>query len=387
MEENYIFENSLLLEFLNCFLHNKEFTSLDSVTDSLRENIDWEYLINQAEQHQVIPHLYQSIRCNKDLFPKKLFFKLEKKYKNIVANNLLFSSELLRIMDCFEKKSIKASPFKGPVLNSYLYGQNIPRQYCDLDILISKDDLEIVQEILLENNFVPHMNLSKTQFLHYRKYFNYLSYRKSESIINIDIHWSLFSESFSFSSKEKKLFNKLVSVKFNDQDIETFSGLDLLFLLCIHGAKHGWQKLIWILDLAKLIQTNKYDLHRINKYSDYKGATKMVFVGLLLAKDMFDVQLPGDLLNSEKSKLDKITEQIKTNYYEGDNKKNFSKEKIYFNSLENKSDKFAFIYDFIFRPTINEFSLINLPERFSFIYFFIRIIRLLVRSIKKVFSR
>lgn len=387
MKENYKFENSLLLEFLNYFLHNKKFPSFNSVTDLRRENVDWEYLVDQAEQHQVIPHLYQLVNCNKNIFPKELFLILENKYKNIVANNLLFSSELLRILNLFQEKSIKAVPFKGPVLNSYLYGAHIPRQYCDLDILIHKNDLEIVQEILIENNFIPHMNLSKTQFLHYRKYFNYLSYRKNESIINIDIHWSLFSESYSFSTKEKNMFSKLVPVKLYDRDIETVLGLDLLFLLCIHGTKHGWKKLIWLLDLAKLIQTNEYDIHRINNYYDYKGATRMVFVGLLLVRELFNVQLPGGVLDFEKTKLNKLTEEIKSNYLDGKNNKYFSQERLYFNSLEKKSDKFAFIHDFIFRPTINEFSLISIPERFSFIYFFIRIIRLLFKNIKRIYYR
>ena len=66
---------------------------------------------------------------------------------------LLFTAELLRLLDLFDRHAIRVLPFKGPVLADMLYGDIAAREYCDLDLLIDKADVPAAIGILLVEGY------------------------------------------------------------------------------------------------------------------------------------------------------------------------------------------------------------------------------------------
>ena len=63
---------------------------------------------------------------------------------DIVKQNMLMTSELIKVLKILEENNIEAISFKGPVLSQLAYGDVVSRQYCDLDILINIKDFESV---------------------------------------------------------------------------------------------------------------------------------------------------------------------------------------------------------------------------------------------------
>ena len=59
---------------------------------------------------------------------------------------------------------------------------------------------------------------------------------------------------------------------------------------------------------------------------------------------------------------------------------------FFFSSMESTLDKFRYTTALIFKPTIYELEYVILPKELSFLYFFIRPIRLIKKYISKVFS-
>jgi hypothetical protein len=68
---------------------------------------------------------------------------------------------------------------------------------------------------------------------------------------------------------------------------------DELVLICIHGAKHFWERLIWIADVAALVsRQSSMDWERAAESAKTVGAERMLHTGLRLATDLLKVQLP-----------------------------------------------------------------------------------------------
>src|SRR6516164_5224100 len=78
-----------------------------SITELLRQNINWQALVRLACQHYVRPMLFKSLKsfCW-DAVPHATQLELRRFNKANVQKNLLFTAELLRLFDVFHQNRI-----------------------------------------------------------------------------------------------------------------------------------------------------------------------------------------------------------------------------------------------------------------------------------------
>ena len=68
---------------------------------------------------------------------------------------------------------------------------------------------------------------------------------------------------------------------------------DLLLALCVHGAKHRWQRLAWIRDVAALLQKGgQLDLARLLVDARRLGCARLMLLGLGVAAECAGANLP-----------------------------------------------------------------------------------------------
>src|SRR5260370_20277806 len=71
---------------------------------------------------------------------------------------------------------------------------------------------------------------------------------------------------------------------------------DELVLICIHGAKHFWERLMWIADVAALVSRQAgIDWARVADSAQAVGAERMLHTGLRLASDLLRTKLPENV--------------------------------------------------------------------------------------------
>ena len=77
----------------------------------------------------------------------------------------------------------------------------------------------------------------------------------------------------------------------------------MLLVLCIHASGHYWDRLSWICDVSELIQSEDIDWEYILKKADELGIKRLLLINLFLAVDLFDLNLPNDILKHLESKI------------------------------------------------------------------------------------
>ena len=98
--------------------------------------------------HGVFPLVYNTLKIYDDLIPHEQISYMKQTYMDIVKQNMLMTSELIKVMKLFKENDIESIAFKGPTLSQNAYGNISLRQYCDLDILLKKDDVYKVYDLL-----------------------------------------------------------------------------------------------------------------------------------------------------------------------------------------------------------------------------------------------
>ncbi|MFZ0921949.1 MAG: nucleotidyltransferase family protein, partial [Candidatus Acidiferrales bacterium] len=87
------------------------------------------------------------------------------------------------------------------------------------------------------------------------------------------------------------------TVSLNGREVSTFALADTVLMLCVHGAKDFWSRLIWVADVAALVEKlTDVDWARLLMEAKKYDAERMVLLGLWLASAIFESKLPAGIL-------------------------------------------------------------------------------------------
>ena len=91
--------------------------------------------------------------------------------------------------------------------------------------------------------------------------------------------------------------------------VPAFSPEDLLLVLSVHGASHGWRNLKLVCDVAELMRRHpQIDLPGVFARAGGHGVRRMVSLGLLLASELLDATLPAAVLHALR--MDPMTRSL-----------------------------------------------------------------------------
>jgi hypothetical protein len=119
-----------------------------------------------------------------------------------------------------------------------------------------------------------------------------------EGQITIDLNWRVVPRAWLLPDLSESAWNRLGSLSVGGVGLAWLAPEDLLFLLCLHGCKHKWERLKWIFDVAELVRVyGSLNWHELMDYARRTGSERMVGVSLFLASDLLGASLPTALLD------------------------------------------------------------------------------------------
>jgi len=373
-------ENNLLL---CCATATGSPEKLSQIRGLIRQDIDWTYVIRTARRHGVMPLLYWNLKkTNFETVPEDVVKELCDEYRTNMIRNLFFAAKLFNLVDLFQANGISAIPYKGPTLSVLAYGDVTLRHFGDLDFIVHKHDVLRVKELLLSEGYRAEYALPPDQeeaYLQHECEYNFFDDHRK---ILVELHWDIVQKYFSCHFDVNKLWDDLKPVSLLNRQVMTLPPEQLLLILCLHnGAKHQWETLGWVADVAQLISMRKdMDWERVMNQAAESSIRRILFLGLYLAKDMLGTDIPNEI--NERLMKDRAIPTLA----EGVRKRIFTETEnspgeterfvFYLRMRENLKDKMEYCFRRLFTSTITDWSLIRLPGPFFPFYRFLRPFRL-----------
>ena len=225
-----------------------------SIDDSLLSRIDWDILVKAANDHAVLPQLYQFINSNyAEAITNEALNRLRDESMSNTRSNLALTALLFKILELFQANDINCIPYKGPALAACAYGDIALRQFVDLDLIVHKKDVLKAKDLLVSRGWQTEFDLTGPQeevFLEH--YYDYAFLKEGKLV---EIHWELAEGYFNFPIDMERLWNCLQPVTITGRQVLTIAAEDSLLILCAHSSKHLWSRLGWICDVANLIKS------------------------------------------------------------------------------------------------------------------------------------
>jgi hypothetical protein len=348
---------------------------------------DWDYLSRAAETHRLIPLLYRNLTdiCEHDV-PANIIRRFQRAYITNAAHNLRLTGELLRLIAILEGEGIQVVPFKGPVLAELLFQNIALRQFGDLDILVRPRDVNRAKQLLLDDGYQPEFQLSGKIEAEYIRSEHAFQFHKSANSFVIELHWRFGARDQVFPVDPNEIWSRLERRTFQGREILSLAPEDLLLYLCVHGAKHGWGRLEWICCISELVRLQSgLDWSEIMLRARNSGAERALYVALLLAESLADLNLPSVLAEAMRSDVAaqalawQAAERL---FVEEPNhsRREVYRHTFYLRARERWIDRARILVYSSARvphPLAKDWDLFKVPASMSFLYYLLRPIRLM----------
>lgn len=289
--------DSLLLLLIRPILNGED---LEEIKRFQEKDLDWEYILDRAKKDMVSPIIYCNLKkIGRDGYhiPYNIFEKFERDYYMNAARNILIYKEMERILQALQREEIKVIVFKGAALGEEVYNNIALRPMTDIDFLIKKDDLEMIDEKLSESGYYLAYHSQTGGERHYAK--------PGSGFMNLDIHWN------TWQYKANGAWENAREIKIGEAAALTLAPEDLLISLASHSAvHHGKAGGIWLVDIAMVINHYKDEFNWrkfIDKVKNY-GVEIPLYYTLYYAKRRLGGEIPLAVLKGLKPPRSKFLE-------------------------------------------------------------------------------
>jgi hypothetical protein len=223
---------------------------------------------------------------------------------------LRMSAELFRLEERFAANGIGMMAVKGPALAVQAYGDAAMRKYGDLDFLVRDKDIAASTRLMMDAGYAAEIPLSTIAA---GKIPGQYMFRQAATKLLVELHSNRTMRYYPRPLPLEKLFARQARVNIEGRTIPAPCAEDHLIIICVHGAKHFWEKLLWIADVAALISRSTELRWELAEQSAQEvGAETMLHGGLLLAAEVLQASLPPQVLRRAKadSAARRMTRQV-----------------------------------------------------------------------------
>ncbi|MCK5313317.1 MAG: nucleotidyltransferase family protein [Desulfobacteraceae bacterium] len=363
---------------LDC-IGKSESSNLD---DIIHASFDWDYCVNFALQNRLIPLLYIAIK-NKKIknIPDDTLKDLKQSYLSNLKRNLIFSGKLIAIIKLFETNDIQIIPLKGPVIAEFVYGDLALRSFSDLDVLIDVKDCQKAYKLLIDNNYIPELELNNTQINQYSKTEDNLSFFIKNGIA-LELHWELSGRKLPYAFDFNSIKNHLPIESFFNQNIYSITDDYLAIYLALHSSKHNWENLEQIFCISKLLENKEITFWDNTLFKAKQLKCRRIFLlGAGLSNEIYDIEIPNKikLLIKQDNGLNKNITMAINKLFNDDMSVSCSNVPIssyHINLNDSFYYKILFVIRYLILPTKQDWKKFKLLPHLSFLLYILRPIRL-----------
>jgi len=356
----------------------------DALERLVVSDLDWDLVLKEAQRHGTTQLLYRSLdeHCP-DQVPAATLDGLRARYERTATQNLRFTQELIDLVGEIRSQEIPVLPYRGPVLASMAYGDVALRQFGDLDLLVGQDEVTDIKPILLERGYKPRYwrstttGLTETQEEAYTTFCRDYPFRRDDGI-EVELHWRVISRHFPTDIQLDTVWDRRVETTFGGQRLDVLSPEDRLLTLCVHGSRHLWARLAWIVDVAEFLHRYQIDWDAAWRRAREHDCKRMFALGPLLAHDLFDSDLPDSLRKFVEN--DRKIRELRAGQHEylfdSSTDGMFETYIQQARMLDSRRDKFGFWLWWAFSPDRPSLERVAFPDSLVGLYRAVRVARL-----------
>lgn len=404
--QTFGFPREQLIQLFHCCVQIRPGVEVIQRIHNLASQIDdasnWQVLIQLAIDHRVLPLVSQNLqRYASGQVPDDLSIQLKYQSQRNELRVFGLTGALIKALGSLQEQGIQAVPFKGLLLAQEAYGNPALRSFDDVDFWVTPESFFDLPKALAPQGYVPFQVSSSVELE--RQYcweMGEYSLINRETDVGLDVHHRLMAGDCSMAVDFSRCWKRLETVQVMGHEVSTIRREDLMIYLCANGMKDGWSYLRSVCDVAALMTHDvALDWGLILKEAKSMKALRMVRLGVMLAHRLLDAPLPIQCsqLKPDVAALrmcDRICKRLSsTDNPHEEEQAAFEKLVLRFWASETLAARWAYLGKVLGRVfkvathvTPKDRKFLELPHRWSFLYYVVRPARILYEHHLNLFT-
>ncbi len=307
---NFCPEDQLLILCARTQLDEQHITA---ISDLLKQQLDWDYVLGASIQHSVALLLYHNLRLvthyfdqthqNRANLPDKVRVELETLYQNNCRRTERMHRVMAEIFETFAQKKIALMALKELGLMQFAYPDINLHPIGDLDLLIHKSAFAKAAQNLSMLGYHP---LPAADCYYHITYDVEYQFQRSHDNVWLDLQWDIENKGLDVYGEGtlnfdiNRMWRNARSISMAEHSVLIPAPADMLFHLCLHLEGHGYTELILLADIAAAIQAYGQELSWADLITLAKkyGMEATIYYALLWAKILFTPPIPDDVFKA-----------------------------------------------------------------------------------------
>ena len=200
----------------------------------------------------------------------------------------------------------------------------------------------------------------------------------------VELRWRITQQQFASALDLDFIWKRCESLVVGAARVPGMVPEDLLLVLCVHGAKHRWSRLMWICDIEQLIGASpRLDWELVRRRASQLGLWRVTGLGLLLATEFLDAAVPQELLAKIRRDATVLNLQRVLSRELFDPPKELGEPLYHVQIVERRRDRVWYRARCLFRawrkiiPNDRDRAACKLPVHLDFLYYLFRPLRLI----------
>ena len=291
---------------LLCLHHHLGTEERAKIEDLLHAGVDWQRLLAFGEYRNLFPLLYQRLKeLDSRLIPARALRELQRGYYLNMLRNEWLRAELQEVTIALHQEGVEVIVLKGGALAWTVYASPALRQMADLDLMVRREQVELMNGALKRLGFVLSSVTSPYLLAFQQRFGGGVAWVRPDGrrTVCLDVqHHPIGIDWYRYATRMdvESLWEKARPLAVEGVKALQLSVADTIIHLCLHPAvQHGYN---WTLggyvDIDRVVAHAGADFswasftERVEQF----GVRTPVAYGLLTACRLLETPVPPDVL-------------------------------------------------------------------------------------------
>lgn len=272
------------------------------------EGIDWQQFSSLARRHRIVPVVWRNLALPPALvIPPDVMREVREAHKRNALSAMQSAAHLMKIAGALAAAGIPALPLKGVCLAALHYGDIAARHAGDIDLLVAPAHLARANAIMRELGYLRISNETHAVMqepFDEDMYFRLHSMHLSTDGAIVELHFQLHFNPAVLTVDVAEIVGLGIRARFGKASLAAMPN-DLQFIfLATHGARHEWERLQWIYDIAIMADhASDAEIREWLATAEKHRLTNPAIQALVLAQRIFGISLPAEVARAHRKSL------------------------------------------------------------------------------------
>jgi hypothetical protein len=254
--------------------------------------LDWDAAVHLGLRHGLAPLMHLHLSAAHVPLPRRIAATLWARAQSVDHRNRAMREELVAIATALGERGVRFAPFKGPLLAAAVRCA-ATRESGDLDILVATGDVPAARAVLAARGYAPRTPLDPVReklWLESPGLYEFPLEDAARGFV-VELQWRANPE-VAVPALDARWWEAAPLVRFGGVEMRSLPDHEQILALLVHGAKHHWGSLDWLVDVAELARGGRIPWDELMGLAKRHGAMRRAALGLELAHRLVEAPLP-----------------------------------------------------------------------------------------------